>query len=96
MREKDCGTLQSIAVNKDECLLTKQSFSEALYGRVVAQDVVLDDGTILCTAGTMITKVLVKDIETSSIETIHVRSALTCMTISGVCQKCFGMDLSTR
>lgn len=47
-------------------------------------------------AGEMIDKAQVTLIESSSVNLIKVRSPLTCHCASGVCQKCYGMDLSTR
>lgn len=44
----------------------------------------------------MINKSTLALIETSNITMVKVRSPLTCHCISGVCQKCYGMDLSTR
>jgi DNA-directed RNA polymerase subunit beta' len=44
----------------------------------------------------MLTKELVKLIDELKIDAVKVRSPLTCKTPSGVCQKCYGMDLATR
>ncbi|NCQ82203.1 hypothetical protein GW750_05390 [bacterium] len=35
-------------------------------------------------------------IEDLDIDLVYVRSPLTCNTVSGVCEKCYGMDLATR
>ena len=47
-------------------------------------------------ADTLIKKTELEKLQKAGIEQIRVRSPLTCKTPSGVCQKCFGMDLSTR
>lgn len=44
----------------------------------------------------MVNKESLKLIVESEIDIVNVRSAMTCRTASGVCQSCYGMDLSTR
>ena len=51
---------------------------------------------MLCVAGTMISKPILNIIEKSGIDMVKVRSSLTCHTVNGVCQQCYGMDLSNR
>ncbi|MCS6982774.1 MAG: DNA-directed RNA polymerase subunit beta' [Candidatus Absconditabacterales bacterium] len=96
VKEHDCHTAKFLTISQEECKIAKQSFTQAVYGRVLATDVVHDDGTILYTQGTLITKDVLKGLMDHEIDSIDVRSALTCMTVSGVCQQCYGMDMSTR
>ena len=65
-------------------------------GRIAAEDVVDDAGHVLVTAGQMLDKKHTNMIIERNIESVKVKSPITCHTISGVCQQCFGMDLSTR
>ena len=51
---------------------------------------------MICKAGSMITKSILHLILASQIDWIKVRSSLTCHTVNGVCQQCYGMDLSNR
>lgn len=55
-----------------------------------------ENGKLLASCGTIVDRVLVAEIVKQNIDTIKVRSSLGCKTVNGVCQKCFGMDLSTR
>lgn len=50
--------------------------------------------TVLATAGTVIDKEFIKKIIETGVESISVRSILTCETEEGVCQKCYGLDLA--
>jgi DNA-directed RNA polymerase subunit beta' len=96
VREEDCGTKEYIIYSKDEASMKGEKFANLIYGRVVAEDVIDEKGAVLMHAGEMIDKAQVKMIETSSVQLIKVRSPLTCHCSSGVCQKCYGMDLSSR
>ena len=67
-----------------------------IYGRTAAEDIIDDNGVVILKAGEMINKSALVLIETSNIKMVSVRSPLTCHCVSGVCQKCYGMDLATR
>ena len=63
---------------------------------MLAEDAIDERGTVILRAGEMVTKSALSLIETSNITAVRVRSPLTCHCVSGVCQKCYGMDLATR
>jgi DNA-directed RNA polymerase subunit beta' len=44
----------------------------------------------------MLDKKKLNMILTADIDLINIRSPMICKTVSGVCQKCYGMDLATR
>jgi DNA-directed RNA polymerase subunit beta' len=96
VREEDCGTKEYIIYSKEEASLRNEKFASLIYGRVIAEDLIDTQGTVLMRAGEMIDKAQVTLIESSSVNLIKVRSPLTCHCASGVCQKCYGMDLSSR
>ncbi|HCY20687.1 TPA: hypothetical protein DIC40_02320 [Patescibacteria group bacterium] len=96
VREKTCGTDKSLILSKSEYDAIGEDFYRALYGRVVAEDVQDENGNILLSAGELLIKDRVTLIETLGIGEIKIRTPLVCSTISGVCQECYGMDLSTR
>ena len=97
VRTDDCGTDKSIYFTKEEAELTWESFKDVIYGRVLAKDIVDSNWTTILKAGDMIDKDNISMIlDDEKIEWIYYRSPLTCMSPSGVCQKCYGMDLSTR
>ncbi len=97
IREEDCGTLRGIAISaikhKEEVVA---SLSERILGRVSVHDVYHPlTGDLLVRSGDEITEVICKKINNSPIETVEVRSVLTCESQNGVCAKCYGRNLST-
>jgi DNA-directed RNA polymerase subunit beta' len=96
VREEDCGSKEYIIYSKDEAAFKGEKFANLIYGRVLAEDVIDEKGAVLMHAGEMIDKAQVVMIENASVSLVKVRSPLTCHCASGVCQKCYGMDLSSR
>jgi DNA-directed RNA polymerase subunit beta' len=96
VRTEDCGTQTSIIVSQEEAQTRGESFGDLILGRTIAEDIMDKRSNSIVDAGTLVTKNVRTLILDSDVERIRVRSPLTCRTTSGVCQKCFGMDLSTR
>ena len=93
----DCGTLRGITVEplkKNEEVVEK--LEERIVGRTSLNDV-YDPLTeeLLAGAGEHINEAIAKKIEDSPIDSIEVRSALTCEAKSGICAKCYGRNLAT-
>jgi DNA-directed RNA polymerase subunit beta' len=93
----DCGTIRGVkmsALKDGEDV--KEPLSERIIGRVTLTDVIdpLTDEVIV-RAGQTITETLAQKIENTSIETVLIRSVLTCESRFGVCAKCYGRNLST-
>ena len=97
INENDCGTLRGLTVSalKDNEEIV-ESLSERILGRVTVYDV-FDPLTnkLIIEAGQEITENVAEKIENTSIESIDIRSVLTCETRKGVCIKCYGRNLST-
>jgi DNA-directed RNA polymerase subunit beta' len=91
--EVDCGTKGGIIINKSSGMETGSSVAKNIRGRVLAEDVVLADGTVMYKKGSLLTKDDAQKIDQSGVEKIIVRSPLTCKTLHGICSKCYGMDL---
>ena len=65
------------------------------YGRVLAEDVTLSDGTVL-ERGTLLDDDLVAQLrDDPTVDRIRVRSVLTCEAEHGVCAACYGQSLAT-
>jgi DNA-directed RNA polymerase subunit beta' len=96
VREDDCGTAKFITIDKTE-KGRERYFGRRILGRVLANDVI-DPKTskILIAKDTLLDNNLVATIEASEVQTVDIRSPLTCKATVGVCQKCYGWDLSTR
>jgi len=95
--EEDCHTLRGIAINalKDNDEVVEPLFDRIL-GRTSLHDIYVpgtDD--LILAAGGAITENIAKSIEDSGIETVEIRSVLTCESKRGVCVKCYGKNLAT-
>ena len=96
--EEDCGTLRGLVCtalkNGDEVI---SSLSERILGRVSVHDIVNPKtGDIIVNAGEEITEAIADAIEKAEIESVEIRSVLTCESKKGVCRKCYGRNLATR
>ena len=95
--EEDCGTLRGLQCSAlksgDEVIST---LSERILGRVSVHDVINPTNKeLLVAAGEEITESIAKAIEESPIESVEIRSVLTCESKKGVCMKCYGRNLAT-
>ena len=94
---EDCGTLRGIEVSplkKNEEII--ESLEDRIVGRTSLNDV-YDPMTeeLLVGAGEHIHDNIAKRIGESALESIEVRSALTCEAKQGICSKCYGRNLAT-
>ena len=95
--EEDCGTLRGLVCtalkNGDEVIST---LYERILGRVSVHDVVHPTtGELIVASGEEITEEKARMIEESPIESVEIRSVLTCESKHGVCMKCYGRNLAT-
>ena len=98
INEEDCGTLRGLVCtalkNGDEVIST---LSERILGRVSVHDIIHPTtGELIVAAGEEITEKVAQEIEDSPIESVEIRSVLTCESKHGVCMKCYGRNLATR
>ncbi len=95
--EDDCGTLRGVDVTplkkNDEVV---EKLSERILGRVSLHDVYHPEtDEIIVSADELIDEALAQKIEESGIESVEVRSPLTCEARRGICAKCYGRNLAT-
>ena len=96
--EEDCGTLRGLVCtalkNGDETIST---LYERILGRVSVHDIINPTtGEKIISAGEEITEDVARIIEESPIESVEIRSVLTCESKKGVCMKCYGRNLATQ
>ena len=97
VRENDCGTSRGLRVaalknGTDEI----ESLQERLEGRYSKETVVHPEtGKVIVEDGQLITLDTAKEIEAAGIESVVIRSAFTCNSRHGVCEKCYGKNLAT-
>jgi DNA-directed RNA polymerase subunit beta' len=95
--EKDCGTLRGLTIS---ALKKNEDIVETLYDRILGRVTVHDiyhphTGELIIEAGEEITEKIASSIEESGIETVEIRSVLTCESKHGVCAKCYGRNLAS-
>ena len=95
--EEDCGTLRGLVCTAlkdgDEII---SSLGERILGRVSVHDIIHPStGKLIVAAGEEITEEIADEIENSPIESVEIRSVLTCESRHGVCMKCYGRNLAT-
>jgi len=95
--EEDCGTLRGLtvtALKKNE--ETVETLYDRILGRVALHDVYHPHtGELIVGAGQELTEEFSAVIEKSPIESLEIRSVLTCESKSGVCARCYGRNLAT-
>ncbi len=97
IKDEDCGTLRGIATSalKDNEDVI-EPLSDRIAGRTSLHDVYEPQTEqLIIAAGSEITAAIAKQIEDSGIETVDIRSVLTCESKRGVCVKCYGKNLAT-
>ncbi len=95
--EDDCGTLRGItisALKKNEEIV--ESLYDRILGRVTLHDIFHPNtGELIARAGQQLTEDKCRMIEDSPIESVEIRSVLTCESKQGVCARCYGRNLAT-
>lgn len=94
--EEDCGTVQGITlepvIDGGDVVV---ALSQQVLGRVPAVDVI-DPSTdeVAIPAGTMLDEKWIEVVDQLGIDSIVVRSSITCETRFGICAQCYGRDLA--
>ncbi len=96
IKEEDCGTLRGITITSiiqnDEIV---EHLSERIIGRTPLNDIyhpITDE--LIVKAGEEITEEIAEKIKAAEIESVEIRSVLTCDAKEGVCAKCYGRNLA--
>ena len=95
--EEDCGTLRGLtatAIKRNVDVV--QTLKEGILGRTTVHDVYNPHtGEMIVAAGEEITESVADAIDAAGIESVEIRSVLTCESRNGVCAKCYGRNLAT-
>jgi DNA-directed RNA polymerase subunit beta' len=97
INEEDCGTLRGLATS---ALKDNEEIVEPLFDRILGRTSLHDiyhpyTEELLVTAGVEIDEDIANAIEDAGIETVEIRSVLTCESKRGCCAKCYGKNLAT-
>ena len=97
IREDDCGVDHGIWVEEiSENGQVIEKFSDRIRGRFPVSDI-LDPvtGEVLCPKDRMLSEADAKVLEARGIHKVEIRTVLTCRAKSGVCARCYGMNLAS-
>ena len=96
IQEEDCGTLRGLvasAIKNNEEIVA--SLNERIIGRTTVHDIFNPlTGDLIVGSGEIVTDEIAKVIDESPIESVEIRSVLTCESKVGVCAKCYGLNLA--
>ena len=97
IREDDCGVQKGILVSEiSENGQVIEKFSERIRGRFPVHDITdPKTGEVLISKGHMMTESDAALLESFDIHSAEIRTVLTCKAHSGICAKCYGMNLAT-
>jgi DNA-directed RNA polymerase subunit beta' len=91
--EEDCGTKEGKMVSRENISGIEIPLSKNIRGRVLAGDLKDKNGKAIYKRGFLVTKEEAHNIEGAGFTEVFVRSPLTCRTVHGICQMCYGLDL---
>jgi len=90
---KDCGTKKGLVISRKSSSGIEIPLARNIKGRFLAEDVVDSKGKVLFKKGDYLEKADANVIEKSDVQEVTVKSPVTCESVHGVCQKCYGADL---
>ncbi len=91
--EVDCGAKESIKISRSSASGMDVQLAKNIRGRFLAEEVKDEKGAILFKKGDLLSKMDAQKIQEHGVGEVFVRSPLTCKSVSGVCQQCYGLDL---
>lgn len=95
IREKDCRTREGIVLYREDGAQFNVQLGDRAFSRILLEDVKVE-GKIIAKAGEIVDKKLRDAINNAKVETVKVRSPITCKTLYGVCASCYGYDLGSN
>ncbi len=91
--EDDCGTKEGLVIIRKDGEEYGHNFSSRLFSRTSLEEIKID-GKVIIKVNEVIDRKSSKLIEASDIQSVKVRSPITCKSVWGVCSKCYGYDLA--
>jgi DNA-directed RNA polymerase subunit beta' len=95
IREDDCGTTKGLDLTIAAGGVLDANVENSVYARTLATAVVNEAGEVLADGGDDVGDVLIEKLFEAGVESIKVRSVLTCESAVGVCARCYGRSLAT-
>ena len=92
--EEDCKDKEGFIMYAEDGKVSGETLGRRVKGRAVLEDIIGLDGEIIVKKNKIVDKESAKKIETLGLKTIKVRSGIKCKATTGICQLCYGYDLS--
>jgi DNA-directed RNA polymerase subunit beta' len=92
--EEDCKDKEGFTLYAEDSKFSGEPLSRRVKGRVVMEDVLAADGSVIVKKGKVVDKASAKKIEELKLASIRIRSVVKCKAINGICRLCYGYDLS--
>ncbi len=91
--EEDCGSEKGIKISTESASGIELSLVKILKGRFISEDIKDAKGNVLFKKDHYVSKADAETVSASGVKEVSVRSPMSCISIRGVCQKCYGSDL---
>jgi DNA-directed RNA polymerase subunit beta' len=93
IREEDCGDKEGKTISLAYVTGFNTGLANLIKGRILLKEVADKAGKVLFKKGHLLTLADARVIDAAQVPEVTVRTPLTCKTIKGLCQKCYGQDL---
>ncbi len=91
--ESDCKTKQGLELLQQDSEEINRTLGQRVFGRILFEEIKDAEGKKLFSAGEVIDHEKAQMIDENKCERALIRSPLTCKSLGGVCQQCYGFDL---
>ena len=96
IREEDCKDTEGFHVLRQEVEGYGKGFASRIFGRVLAYSLEEGKGKILYKKGHLLSLDDAEKIEKTEVEEVVLRSPISCKSVRGICQRCYGYDLGSN
>ena len=93
---EDCGTKEGFTIHRKTASGIEMPISKNIKGRFLASDVLDKKGEVLLKKGHFVTGKDAEIIDAQDVDSVDVRSPLSCTSKFGLCVKCYGADLGSN
>ena len=94
--EVDCKTAKGLEIVSDESEEINKTLGQRAFSRITVEDTKDPEGKVIIKKGQMVDHEKAKLIDKNKCERVVMRSPLTCRSLRGVCQQCYGYDLGNN
>ena len=91
---EDCKDKEGYVIHAEDSKYSGETIGKRLRGRVVMEDIIGKDDTVIVKKGKAVDKEAAKKIEQLGLQKIRIRSVIKCKALDGICRVCYGNDLS--